>query len=236
MGPPKNQGSTSKSWLLHSQAGGAARWLKRTQLVSINKLENKTTKGEQQSSFTLQLSSTSSSTLPVLGIYTALCPGNRHLTERNHSIRRLRGICSLGKILPGCRGVSMEGKVCQGKQGKPALQGVFMARHKNSTTSTTRELPKPTMQRRRLPLDGRSPQARPEVSCSKHGVVLLWNSLPKLRSPRDRRTTAHNVLEPPPAFPLRVCTTAGACPERRTRAGHMHIRGVWNHWLQNRSK
>lgn len=81
--------------------------------------------------------------------------------------------------------------------------------HKNSTTSTIWELPKPMMQRR-FPLDGRGPQARPKVSCSKHGVVLLWNSLPKLRSPRDRRTTAQNVFRPPPASPVPICATAGA--------------------------
>lgn len=127
----------------------------------------------------------------------------------------------------------MEVKVCQGKEGKLFVQGVFfVARHKNSTTSTTRELLKPTMQQWQLPLDGRGPQARPKVSCSKHGVVLLHgNSLPKLRSPRDRRTTAHNVFGPPPAFPLPICTTPGATARSARRGrdasrAHAHPRRV----------
>lgn len=134
----------------------------------------------------------------------------------------------------------MEGKVCQGKQGKAAIRGVFMAGDKNSTTSTARELLKPTMQRWRLPPDGRGPQARPKVSCSKHGVVLQPSKAQE-EPPGQENYSTQRFSGPPPAFPLSPSVLhrerlRGARGGAGTRAGHMHIRGVRNHWLQNRSK
>lgn len=80
------------------------------------------------------------------------------------------------------------------------------------------------MQQWQLPLDGRGPLLQQTRSCAPA------REQPS-KAPRDRRTTAHNVFGPPPAFPLPICTTPGATARSARRGrdasrAHAHPRRV----------
>lgn len=104
--------------------------------------------------------------------------------------------------------------------GQAAVQGVLHG----TSQEFYQELLKPTMQQWQLPLDGRGPLLQQTRSCAPA------REQPS-KAPRDRRTTAHNVFGPPPAFPLPICTTPGATARSARRGrdasrAHAHPRRV----------